>query len=1000
MLSRAWPFEAYVEGTDTYRTTLSLVGGELQGDCSCPVGVDCKHAAALALRVADDNRDGSSPRTELNQWLATLTDRPAPKTLKASAHKIFYVLRENETGIVVFEVCRAPLRRNGTLGKTTVIDYPANWIYNQRSVDDQVRRLILTLDSNQPREATGRWFRTDHFGPHIYKQLVATRLLFWGASASPLTLGEPRVDTLAWHADSKESYRVGCQSQVAIASGDAPHYIDPATGQIGPLDLGVSPAIVSRLVHAPPIDKAVFPDVARSLGTVLGVEISTTEKLKPQKIPLERRAVIRLESSGAGGRLDVSLNAAYGERVYPMARSSVDDGPRDLSAEADALAFSRKVLDDLSDGGMFFGDEESQEFAARITSDIAPALKAEGWTVELSEALDAALPVIVDDVVGAWEELDGGGWFQFSLGVEVAGETRPLLPILLAALADPKQPIDLAALKSGGGNGLTLTVDGESIYIPRRRIAEWLEPLLELQRFDLEDDGSLRLSQSALIGLAASLPEQVGMFGHAEALAEVREKVSALINLAERSEPSGFSGELRSYQRLGLAWLGALHRDGFGGILADDMGLGKTIQLLAFFEELRESGELGPKPALVVAPRSVIENWKSEAQKFTSELRCVLHHGPGRAKDPSEFEGCHIIISSYQTVVRDQALFEQIALCSLVLDEAQAIKNATTRMATTMRALKADSRFCVTGTPIENRLIELWSQFEVAMPGLLGTRKAFQTRFTGAAADLDLLRRRIRPFMLRREKREVEKSLPPKTEVIVPIEIVGKQRDLYETTRLALERQVRDSLKARGAKGSAIVVLDALLKIRQVCCDPRLVKSEAAKKVTTSAKLERLLEMLTELSAAGRATLVFSQFASMLNLIEDECAALGISTTKLTGKTRKRSEAINRFNTGEANVFLISLKAGGVGLNLTRADTVIHYDPWWNPAAEAQATDRAHRIGQDKPVFVYKLVGEGTVEERVIEMQHRKRAVADAALSHAGIEHLGADDLRALFESL
>ena len=344
----------------------------------------------------------------------------------------------------------------------------------------------------------------------------------------------------------------------------------------------------------------------------------------------------------------------------------------------------------------------------------------------------------------------------------------------------------------------------------------------------------------------------------------------------------------------------------------------------------------------------------------------------------------------------------------LILDEAQTIKNPKAQAALVAQQIRARHRLCLTGTPMENNLGELWSLFHFLVPGLLGDHKQFQRLFRtpiekqGDRRRQQDLARRIRPFLLRRTKQQVAAELPDKTEILEHIELVDAQRDLYESIRLAMDAKVRAEIKTKGLARSHIIILEALLKLRQVCCDPRLVKLTAAERVKQSAKLERLMEMLPELIADGRRILLFSQFTTMLGLIETELDKAKIAYVKLTGQTRDRVTPVDTFQAGKVPVFLISLKAGGVGLNLTAADTVIHYDPWWNPAVERQATDRAHRIGQDKAVFVYKLLTTGTVETAILDLQARKQALADGLYDPAtnkGVK-LTEDDLAVLFAPL
>jgi SNF2 family DNA or RNA helicase len=342
----------------------------------------------------------------------------------------------------------------------------------------------------------------------------------------------------------------------------------------------------------------------------------------------------------------------------------------------------------------------------------------------------------------------------------------------------------------------------------------------------------------------------------------------------------------------------------------------------------------------------------------------------------------------------------------VVLDEAQAIKNPATKLARTACQLKADHRVALSGTPMENHLGELWSVFHFLMPGFLGDRETFRRVFRnqiekeGDAGRQVLLASRVRPFLLRRTKEQVASELPPKQEMVREIELNEGQRDLYESVRLSMHKRVRDEIEQRGLGRSNIAILEALLKLRQVCCDPRLLKSGNGG-VVASAKFELLMDMLPNMVEAGRHVIVFSQFVEMLGLIEGALAEAGIPFVKLTGQTKDRETPVQRFQAGEVPIFLISLKAGGTGLTLTRADTVIHYDPWWNPAVENQATDRAHRIGQDKTVFVYKLIAEGTVEEKMVELQGRKQALVDSVLSGsaAGLSFTE-DDIEALFAPL
>ncbi|MFL6536679.1 MAG: DEAD/DEAH box helicase [Chthoniobacterales bacterium] len=438
---------------------------------------------------------------------------------------------------------------------------------------------------------------------------------------------------------------------------------------------------------------------------------------------------------------------------------------------------------------------------------------------------------------------------------------------------------------------------------------------------------------------------------------------------------------LREYQVTGFAWLARLAANNLGGILADEMGLGKTVQTLAFLRAHQGTG-----PALIVCPTSLVTNWQSEAQKFTPELKTLVLEGPNRAALFSSIETFDIVITSYALLRRDIEELKQFQFSTAVLDEAQHIKNPETQNAQSAFALRATHRFVLTGTPMENSVRDLWSIMNFAIPGYLGPHKDFRERYElplarGAAPEVQRrLSRRLQPFLLRRRKRDVAKDLPEKIEQVVPCDLTSAQRSAYD----ALLREIQSGLgsSTKNAKANAgaqrMKMLTGLLRLRQVCCDLRLVGLE---KEDPSAKLELLDELLGEAIDGEHRVLLFSQFVSMLHLVRDRLEEKKLTYCYLDGSTKQRQEEVNRFQSDpDIPVFLISLKAGGVGLNLSAADTVIHFDPWWNPAVEAQATDRAHRIGQTRVVTAYKLITRDTVEEKILKLQEKKRAAIDAAI--------------------
>jgi SNF2 family DNA or RNA helicase len=462
---------------------------------------------------------------------------------------------------------------------------------------------------------------------------------------------------------------------------------------------------------------------------------------------------------------------------------------------------------------------------------------------------------------------------------------------------------------------------------------------------------------------------------------------------------SGLRAQLRPYQEQGVAWLQRLRAHGVGGVLADDMGLGKTLQTIAHLcaehDPTRGAHAARPQPSLIIAPTSVVSNWRRELARFAPGLRAVVLYGKDRHRRRAELASCDVVVTSYSLLLRDFDAISAARWHCVVLDEAQAIKNPRSRVTQLAKALQCAQRICLSGTPIENTVQELWSLLDFAAPGVLGSEEQFRHFFRVPIEQqrdeqrLAALRAQVAPYVLRRMKEHVATELPPRTDLVRAVELRGKQRELYESIRVAVHEKVRSALRKKGLSASTVTILAALTRLRQLCCDPRLLGGEPARAVQESAKYELLMRLVPEQLAQGRRILIFSQFATMLGLIARGLREQKIDHCALTGATIDRDRPVRAFQGGDVGVFLISLKAGGTGLNLTRADTVIHYDPWWNPAAQDQATDRAHRIGQQNPVFVHSLIAAGSVEERMLELQQRKRRLANAVVSAGAQAALG-----------
>jgi len=640
-----------------------------------------------------------------------------------------------------------------------------------------------------------------------------------------------------------------------------------------------------------------------------------------------------------------------------------------------------------------------------------PALRTAGWRVDVDKGFaDRFSTVQLDDPDAAWdaslrEQKGDSWWLSFDLGIIVEGQRVPLLPLLVQALKRLGNPtpaaVETLALK---GKLYVNMQDGRPLALPFERVRDILMTLLEVYEQKVSPDGAIAVPLDLAMALSRADAAPKIKLPTTQRLTQLLNKLKGLSGPAKVQSPRGLKATLRPYQRDGLNWLQFLREYGLGGILADDMGLGKTVQALAHILVEKEAKRLD-KPCLIVCPTSLIPNWEAEAEKFAPTLKVLSLQGKDRATRFDDIAEADLVLTTYPLLSRDAETLMPIEWHMIVLDEAQAVKNPATRATHIVCELQSRHRLCLTGTPVENHLGEVWTHFSFLMPGMLGSHKDFAKRYRNPierqkdTKQQAILAGRLKPFILRRNKADVAKELSPKTEIVHFVELSPAQRDLYETVRLTVHEKVQEIVSDKGFNRSRIVILDALLKLRQVCCDPRLVKLASARNVQQSAKLESLTDMLPEMIEEGRRILLFSQFTSMLDLIKPELIKMGIPFVELRGDTTDRKTPVERFQNGEVPVFLISLKAGGTGLNLTAADTVIHYDPWWNPAVETQATDRAHRIGQTKRVFVYKFIAKGTVEERILEMQHRKRDLAAALLNDSPetTAAFTADDIEFLF---
>ncbi|MFA5589144.1 MAG: DEAD/DEAH box helicase [Lysobacteraceae bacterium] len=872
--------------------------------------------------------------------------------------------------------------------------------------------------------------------------LMTRHPLYWERGSVPLEIGPDVPLQLEWHdrPDGSQQLAVGMEdaADTLLLRAHGMWYVQPEARRVGRVSGDAQ--LLELVDSAPNLQPEDVAELQQRLAGVKGLplamprprrlrELRTTpvsvlvmgvahidlHARNPQRMPL-RLGCAQLHFDYQSHRVapysgDARVRVGQGEEVVEIVR--------DVAAEQRAeAALTQAGLVDATLWGydmalrheqfslnqyLLQPDRRRQPLAPDAWAETLEELAGAGFRIEYSREFPRDDVVEIDDWHAELDEF-GNAWFDVSLGIDVEGERIDLLPILRRVLADPAFPMTPLPDEAEDAGWKVRLDENRSVRLPMKRLRAMLEPLLEWLQ---ESDDGLRLHRTQAealrrVGEDAGLPWRGG-----ERLRARLEELRA--NRVPVQAPEGFRAELRPYQRDGLAWLNFLSDAGLGGVLADDMGLGKTVQVLAHLVSEKARGKLD-EPALVVAPTSLVGNWRDEAKRFAPDLEVLVLHGADRAAHYDSISDADLVITTYPLLPRDRDDLCRQRFSLLIMDEAQAIKNARSQAAQVVREIPAQRRLAMTGTPLENHLGELWAQFDAVEPGLLGSESSFTRNYRtpiekhGDTERQERLSRRVGALLLRRRKEDVLTELPPKTEIVHSLELLGAQRQLYETLRLAQHERVRESIQQRGLGQSGIVVIDALLKLRQACCDPRLVKLESARKVKDSAKLDALLELIDGLREEGRRMLVFSQFTQMLALIAQALDKRKIKYLSLTGDTPStaRADLVREFQDGDVPVFLISLKAGGVGLNLTAADAVIHYDPWWNPAVESQATDRAHRMGQDKPVFVYKLICAGTVEEKIQAMQERKAELARAVLEGGSTAALRFDeaDLAELFAPL
>lgn len=932
--------------------------------CSCHAVAPCVHLSALALETksrldqlppfTQQLKKRSDVRLAFFHWLQRQSHDPFPRMAR---HRVAYILNQDEQGGFFVTLHKAYLNQDDSYQIKAAID--SSLLLKKvrpkflSMADQQIMHMMhqvgadkhhmLALDTNDTQG--------------LFKAMVATGRCFWKACYRP---------PLTWQDNH------------------------------GRAEIQASKTLLDQLL----------PSVWLHKGNNAIVEcVDATKASQAQHLDVRRlsqiQAVLSVKSHSKvfewSPQSSVTLDVAELDFTVAGMTFNLEDlrQGRLVADEAllDVVAGFCIQIEKLPSVHASYEAPIAQQFSVNdrsLTPDLCThvplllALKRAGWRIEFDATFRNNV-VSTDHWFANVQSQADTPWFELALGVEIDGKAINLLPHLVKA-------IKTGALESATEQLSLQLDDGQWIGVEHEKVKHIAATLSEL--YDLSAHApleSLKLQDSQLLRL--NQLEQVWQESDSQLswhgdlwLKEKADALKAVNQLPEVAVPNGLQATLRGYQQAGLSWLQFLVTHGLGGILADDMGLGKTLQTLAHILSEKHSGRM-TSPCLVVAPTSLVGNWQSECAKFTPELEVLVLMGQQRKPLHKQINQVDVVLTSYGTLSRDVEVLRQFEFHLLILDEAQAIKNSKTRISKTVKLLPSKHRLCLTGTPIENHLGELWSMFDFLMPGFLGSQDQFRKVYqwpiekAGDALKQQALQARVAPLMMRRKKSEVAKELPDKTEVVELIELEERQAHVYESVRLSMADEIRQAVHNK--TGHSLLIGNALLRLRQVCCHPSLLKLSSDSEAG-SGKLAWLRTVLPTLIEDGRRILIFSSFTSMLQIIADELAEMEVNYLKLTGKTpaANRSAMVDEFQQGGVPVFLISLKAGGAGLNLTAADTVIHFDPWWNPAAEKQASDRAHRIGQDKQVFVYKLIARGTVEQKINDMQNNKKLLADSVLNH------------------
>ncbi len=954
-------------------------GYSVDTHCTCNAKTKCRHLAAVLFKLKIEHSGEYGEDYFINDWFSELTALKSVDAKAPSQVLLFVLDIENNKVFLTPKIANYNKNNNYTLGRN-LTEQQLNSFVTPNDLLESDFRLFSWIRSQN---AVGNLELKGQWGFSALQQLIATDRLFLQRSRVAIKAQTGQSLNFNWQQQNELSQLIielEHSKNWALIKTTPPAYLDLDHFKVGRIRTQLSADEIAHLQSIPALHDANFDRIYKQLADNFGAGVIPHPNNEQVNVKQLGNAVLKATMDEQG--LKVSLLFKYKNKNYLAGTA-----PASLINSAFENTVTNELVNlgfEFCKGGLqseFIFNKQSPIHLHWLVYEVFPGFKKRGWqvtqtkvnvadpqghvTLDVNRAAghqmhckvqlsDAKAAVLFNTDDATYQSLNRQSelFYYYPVGRQFGVISKAAINLL----TEFKQRFEFVKTR-------------DEFNIPLSYLPELVKHTAVT--IDLHDD---------------SLERYIDEFNNSE-------QAMPVVPLHGLND----SVTLREYQQQGVDWLSFLKRHQLGGILADDMGLGKTLQVIAFLASSFNRPQAGP--TLIVCPTSLVSNWQNEITKFAKSLKVTTIFGSQRNEPLQHLAQAQCILTTYPLLKRDIAYYSPLYFENIILDEAQYIKNDTAQVSRLVKRLNADFKLCLSGTPIENNLFELKSLLDFAMPSLLGSQAHFKQHFqTPIEREADSeraeqLKALIMPFILRRTKAQVAQELPQKTELLKEFEFEPKQKDMYQGITRALEEKLIDLFAEQGAQKSKLAFLEALLKLRQICCHPKLIEPETQ---AGSAKLEWLTTHLPLMLSLGRKVIIFSQFTSALDLIAERLNDININFSMLTGQTRHRDKVIDEFTSGKTSVFLISLKAGGTGLNLTQADTVIHFDPWWNPAVEKQATDRAYRIGQTNPVFVYKLIMSNSIEQKVFKMQQDKQALVDALFTDKSMSFTSFDEQQML----